>query len=107
MILKSNPKELVNTYNLFDISGCELTIEPLDKHFDGTPMSAVAFWELFATPLASGEKRRIHFFYTREAAYNAFDEIIKAAEQGKHFCDLTILPPGTSNENQDKEQSNE
>ena len=101
MILKSNPKELVNTYHLFDVSGCELTLEPRDKFPDGTPTPEIVFWELFATPFTSGEKRRVHFFYTREAGYDALAEIAKVAEQGKHFCDLTILPTGASNENQE------
>lgn len=116
MLIKCNPKEIVDTYVLVDITGCSLSVEPLCHgpddfliNEDGSPI----FWELLATHLSvpmywvTREKRmrdgrigevgsqlpvtchRLCIFYTREAAYDALERIQEAITSGIPFIDLS------------------
>lgn len=116
MVIKCNPKEIVDTYVLVDITGCQLSVEPLCHgpedtliNEDGSPI----FWELLATHLSvpmywvTREERmkdgrigkvgsqipvtqhRLCIFYTREDAYNALERIQEAITNGISFIDLS------------------
>ena len=116
MVIKCNPKDIVNTYVLVDITGCQLSVEPLCHgpedfliHEDGSPI----FWELLATHLSvpmrwvTREQRmkdgsigevgsqvpvtyyRLCTFDTREEAYNALERVQMAIIDGSTFIDLS------------------
>ena len=116
MVIKCNPKDIVDTYVLVDITGCRLSVEPLCHdpedlliNEDGSPI----FWELLATHLAvpmrwvTREQRmkdgsigevgsevpvtchRLCFFDTREEAYNALERVQMAIVDGSTFIDLS------------------
>ena len=116
MIIKCNPKDIVDTYVLVDITGCTLNVEPLchgpDNNLineDGSPI----FWELLATHLSVPMRwvtrrecmkdgrmnvvksqipitcRRLCFFKTREEAYDALARIQDAIVNGDAFVDLS------------------
>ena len=116
MVIKCNPKDIVDTYVLVDITGCRLSVEPLCHdpkdmliHEDGSPI----FWELLATHLSvpmrsvTREQRmrdgsigevtsevpvtcyRLCIFDTREEAYDALERVQMAIIDGSAFIDLS------------------
>ena len=116
VIIKCNPKEIVDTYVLVDITGCSLSVEPLCHdpkdtliNEDGSPI----FWELLATHLSvpmcwvTREQRmkddsigtvgsqvpitqhRLCIFDTREDGYKALERIQEAITRGISFIDLS------------------
>lgn len=116
VIIKCNPKDIVDTYVLVDITGCTLTVEPLchgpDNNLineDGSPI----FWELLAvhvsipmrwvtrhTCMRDGgigvvrsqvpvTNHRLCSFETREEAYGALERIQDAIVNGESFVDLS------------------
>ena len=118
MVIKCNPKDIVDVYVLVDITGCMLSVEPLCHgpnntliNEDGSPL----FWELLATPLSVpmrwvqrparmrngsiGEvgselpvrHQRLCLFDTREEAYDALNRVESAVMSGASFLDLSDL----------------
>ena len=116
MVIKCNPKDIVDVYVLVDITGCMLSIEPYCHNpygdlmnEDGSPL----FWELLATHLSVpmywvqrsermkdgsvGEvgselpvrNQRLCFFETREEAYDALNRVESAIVSGASFLDLS------------------
>lgn len=116
MVIKCNPKDIVDTSVLVDITGCVLSVEPLCHgpddfliHEDGSPI----FWELLATHTSvpmrwvTREQRmkngsigvvtskvpvtnhRLCIFQTREEAYAALERVQVAIMDGSAFIDLS------------------
>ena len=116
MVIKCNPKEIVDTYVLIDITGCRLSVEPLCHgpedmliNEDGSPI----FWELLATHMSvpmrwvTREQRmkndsigevtsevpvtscRLCIFQTREEAYDALNRIQVEIMSDSEFIDLS------------------
>ena len=118
MVIKCNPKDIVDTYVLVDITGCRLSVEPLCHgpenyliNEDGSPI----FWELLATHMSvpmhwvTRKQRmiddrigvvtsnvpvtihRLCSFDTREKAYDALKRIQDTIVNGGSFVDLSGL----------------
>lgn len=117
MVIKCNPKEIVDEYMLVDITSCMLKIEPLchdtrDNSLikeDGSPL----FFELLAVHISTPRRwverlerikdgtvatigkelpvtrYRLCIFHTKEEAYEALKQIELAIINGESFLDLS------------------
>ena len=116
MFIKCNPKEIVDTHVLVDITGCMLSVEPLCHDEDGALINedgSPIFWELLATHLSVPMRKitrdeiikdgsileitgsvpvtskRLCIFYTREDGYEALKRIESEIKDGGLFVDLS------------------